>query len=928
MKYRIDVMRFREGRMTLNGWAIPKDGREDSLRFSVLKQEGGSLLELPFQYVPMLREDVAAALHANPMCGFDIQFDYERGASYLLRMEDQNGKRIGVRINESVIAKRDSVAHRKRERLLALCNMETVTVALDYLKENGLRALWKKSVHKLRGIQEDYDYPEWYEKTRPKEAELSAQAEPFLELKKRVMEEGVFLPVEDNAASSEGASPKESWKRPFPSFSIVVPAYNTPEKYLRMLFSSLEQQTYPNFELILADGSEPENRIVERVMKEYMERDKRFRYEALSENLGISENTNAALQLAKGDYIVLCDHDDEFSPDALYSVREAILAHPDAEFLYTDEDKVDFDGKALFEPHFKPDYDPDLLRTVNYICHLSVIRKDLLRRVMALHPAGLAFDPAYDGAQDYDFFLRCTEEATKTERKELLFWHRQRRSEEQGSEDIGTWKASVPDLQNSSLVERPEELDGQASAEGRKEAEGKLSERASAEGGSPAGISEAMRRKLLEGRFTSEHVIHIPHVCYHWRCHKNSTSANPESKLYAFSAGKRAVLAHEKRLGIAVENVVDGVTYGFYHTIFPRTEERVSVVIPNKDHIADLDQCIRSLLQRSMHRNLELIIVENNSTDSETFSYYEKIEHNPAYFMTDFEAGYEALLLERKKREEYRRTSRITITDTYETPVDKAVLSDISKVDIRIVRWEREFNYSAINNFGVRAAAGEYLLFLNNDVALINPGTITEMLGYLKRPDVGIVGARLLYEDNTVQHAGVVVGFGGIAGGAFIGTHERENSYMHRMMCAQDYSAVTAACLMTKKELFLAVGGFTEELAVAFNDIDFCMKIRREGRLCVYAPYALLHHYESKSRGLEDTPEKVKRFNNEIAVFASRWPAILKEGDPYYNPNLTLRKSNFALRDLSKEKPGEPYQLELDVEKQLREVEKAKRLHP
>ena len=227
------------------------------------------------------------------------------------------------------------------------------------------------------------------------------------------------------------------------------------------------------------------------------------------------------------------------------------------------------------------------------------------------------------------------------------------------------------------------------------------------------------------------------------------------------------------------------------------------------------------------------------------------------------------------------------------------------------MKWEREFNYSAINNFGVTFAKGEYLLFLNNDTEPIEPRFIEEMLGLCQRDDVGVVGARLLYQDDTIQHAGVVVGFGGIAGHTFIGLHKAENSYFHRAMSTQDYSAVTAACMMSKKSLFEEVGGFTEELAVAFNDIDYCMKVRAAGKLVVYNPYALLYHYESKSRGLEDTPEKIARFNREIRIFSERWPKILEEGDPYYNPNLTLRKSNFALRDLKKEAIGEPYKLEI-----------------
>jgi GT2 family glycosyltransferase len=231
--------------------------------------------------------------------------------------------------------------------------------------------------------------------------------------------------------------------------------------------------------------------------------------------------------------------------------------------------------------------------------------------------------------------------------------------------------------------------------------------------------------------------------------------------------------------------------------------------------------------------------------------------------------------------------------------------------NFRVVTWKEGFNYSAINNYGVSFAKGEYLLLLNNDTELIDGDSIKEMLGFCQREDVGIAGARLLYGDDTIQHAGVVIGFGGIAGHTFIGLHKAENSYFHRAMCAQDYSAVTAACLMTKKSVFDQVGGLSPELAVAFNDIDYCMKVRALGKLVVYAPYSCFYHYESKSRGLEDTPEKIARFNREVAIFIRKWPDIIQNGDPCYNPNLTLRKSNFALRDLLKEKIGEPYDLKI-----------------
>ena len=253
-------------------------------------------------------------------------------------------------------------------------------------------------------------------------------------------------------------------------------------------------------------------------------------------------------------------------------------------------------------------------------------------------------------------------------------------------------------------------------------------------------------------------------------------------------------------------------------------------------------------MKKSSYPNLEFIIVENNSTEEKTFAYYEKLQ------------------------------------------------KECSKV--QVYYYKGNFNYSKINNFGVQYAKGKYLLLLNNDTEMINDDCIEELLGYCTRSDVGIVGARLYYEDDTIQHAGVVIGFGGIAGHCFVQQPRGNTGYCHRIICAQDYSAVTAACMMVKRSVFEEVGGLTEELAVAFNDIDFCMKVRQKGYLVVYNPYAELYHYESKSRGLEDTPEKQERFHKEIQTFKTRWPEILKNGDPYYNPNLSLETQNFSLKRL------------------------------
>ena len=276
-----------------------------------------------------------------------------------------------------------------------------------------------------------------------------------------------------------------------------------------------------------------------------------------------------------------------------------------------------------------------------------------------------------------------------------------------------------------------------------------------------------------------------------------------------------------------------------------RGEPLVSIVIPNKDHVDDLKKCIDAIEQRSTYRNYEIIIVENNSVQQETFAYYESLVENP---------------------------------------------------HIQVLYWQEEFNYSKINNFGVAHTKGKYILLLNNDTELISPDFITQMLGYCQRKDVGIVGARLYFEDGTIQHAGVIVGIGGIAGHAFSAMDEQAGIYQLRTSVACDYSAVTAACLMISRETFDAVGGLDPEFQVAFNDVDFCLKVRKLGKLVVYVPQAKLYHYESKSRGKEDTVKKQKRFHSEMQLFQSRWVDILATGDPYYNMNLALDAFDFSVR--------------------------------
>ena len=531
-----------------------------------------------------------------------------------------------------------------------------------------------------------------------------------------------------------------------PKISIVIPLYKTPLNYLDELIQSIKAQTYSNWELCLSDGS-GENSPLISVLKKYEEKDERIKVVYNKRALQISENTNAALEIATGDFIAFADHDDLLAPNALYECVFELNEDQSIDVLYTDEDKIDMTGKEHFMPHFKPDFNIDMLCSVNYICHLFVIKKQILQEVGLLNSE-------FDGAQDYDFVLRCVEIASN--------------------------------------------------------------------------------------------IKHIPKILYHWRAHKDSTAENPESKNYAFEAGTRAIQAHYDRVGIKA-TVKQTIHKGIYRSKYILQDKPlISIVIPNKDHIDDLDKCITAIEEKSSYKNYEFIIVENNSTDQKTFEYYRELE------------------------EKCPRA--------------------------KVVYWKGQgFNYPAINNYGVECANGEYILFLNNDTEIVNEDCLEELLGYCMREDVGAVGARLYFEDGTIQHAGVIVGFGGIAGHAFVGFPHDALGYFGRIQMAQDYSAVTAACMMVKKTVFEEVEGFDERYAVAFNDVDLCMKIRQAGYLIVYNPYAELNHYESKSRGYEDTEEKVQRFNSEIMLFKTRWSEFLEKGDPYYSPNMTLDNCDFSL---------------------------------
>lgn len=598
-------------------------------------------------------------------------------------------------------------------RMLKKLSPYTIQKGFRYLKHYGPKEFWIR-LHE-RFEPEEVPYGPWYEAYVPDETALEKQRHHHFEYS--------------------------------PLISVAVPAYRTPEKFLAQMIDSLLAQTYGNWELCIANGS-PEDSAMKKVLEEYTKKDSRIRVSELTENKGIAGNTNAALEMAQGEFVGLLDHDDLLAPNALYEIVRALDEDRNLDAVYTDEDKVTTELDEHFQPHLKPDFNLDLLRSNNYICHFFVVRRSIVQKVGG-------FCQEFDGAQDHDFIFRCIE--------------------------------------------------------------------------------------------TAEKVGHIPEILYHWRTHKASTADNPASKMYAFDAGKRAIEAHLKRTG--TEGIVSHTPdLGFFRVKYPvQGQPLVSVIIPNKDEKETLKACIDSIREKTEYPNYEIIIVENNSTTDEIFQYYKELSQDPR---------------------------------------------------IRLLRWKKEFNYSAINNYGVRHANGEYLLFLNNDVTVITPGWIKELLGVCQRPEVGAAGVKLIYPDNTIQHAGCVIGLGGIAGHMFVDMPANRTGYLHKASILQDMSAVTAACMMMKRTAFEEAGGFTEKLSVAFNDVDLCLKVRKNHKLIVYDPYVQLYHMESKTRGAEDNKEKVRRFQEEIEYMRCQWIDILKKGDPYYNKNLSLTKWNYSLRPL------------------------------
>ncbi len=343
---------------------------------------------------------------------------------------------------------------------------------------------------------------------------------------------------------------------------------------------------------------------------------------------------------------------------------------------------------------------------------------------------------------------------------------------------------------------------------------------------------------------TPDKIKHIPKILYHWRMHDGSTALDADNKTWAYDAGQKALEAWIER-NQNHGKIMDTEIPGHYHVRFDVPQKPlISIIIPNKDHIDDLEFCLQSIENHSSYANYEVILVENNSEKKTTFYKYKEL------------------------RRRYP--------------------------NLRVVTWRKPFNYSAINNFGARKAKGEYLLFLNNDTEALDSYLLEEMLGQAVQPNVGAVGAKLYYEDGSFQHNGVIIGHSGVAGHALSGQSDINLNY--RVRTVHNVSAVTGACMMVPKKVFKEVGGFNENLPVAYNDVDLCLRIRQHGYWIVQNPFAVMYHYESRSRGYETTPEKQARFENDVRKMYGLWPDVLRTNDPFYNPNLDITKGTYQLR--------------------------------
>lgn len=587
-----------------------------------------------------------------------------------------------------------------------------------------------------------------------------------------------------------------------PLISVIVPCFNSQERYLKELLDSVLAQSYSHWELLLVDATCAISDVPAKCAEEYgrkLDQPSAIRHLPLGGEGNIVTNTNYGIEQAHGEFVAFLDHDDLLEPDVLYHYVEAINNHPNATLLYCDEDLFEKAGTYI-QPAFKSKINIDLLYSHNYVTHFLMVRR------AALLEEGLS-DDAVSGAQDYDVTLKMVRRALAS-------------SSTSSNVTNSSNLSSSTNLASTNLANLPnlplEALDNQ--------------------------------------------LIHIPRILYHWRIHEESTSTgNKDVKPYAERAGQIALQRHldARNIAACVETTDTPFVYRVRYALsaadtpHPIDDPIVSIVIPNKDHVDVLDACITSIIERSTFSQFEIIVVENNSINPETFEYYQRLpQYDPR---------------------------------------------------IRITQWPQKdgnFNYSALINFGASQAQGDYLLLLNNDTEVIMPDWIEEMVGYLQRPEVGVVGAKLYFRDHLTQHAGMEVGpFDAVVHVNQDFSSKREG-YLAKAVRPGNFSSVTGACQMVSHSLFDELSGYDEALAVGFNDVDFCLRVQQAGYLVTFTPYAELYHYEFVSRGREVAdPVKQARWEKERDFFMARWLEPFAHRDPYGNPNLKRNNAYYALGD-------------------------------
>jgi glycosyltransferase involved in cell wall biosynthesis len=567
---------------------------------------------------------------------------------------------------------------------------------------------------------------------------------------------------------------KESKKFKYkPLISIITPVYNPEKEYLIECIESVINQSYENWELCLVDDASTK-KYVTQILKYYQKKNQRIKVKFRKTNGHICRASNDALQMASGEYIGLLDHDDFLWPNALYEVVKLLNKKHHAQFIYSDEDKLDYDGKTHIEPFFKPDWSPDYLRSINYITHFAVLKKDLVEKVGG-------FRVGTEGAQDWDLFLRAT------------WW-----------------------LEKN--ISHCHPLD------------------------------------------PKNPIQHISTILYSWRKSSTSTASDKHARFvknYAYENQKKVLKDDLKRRNY--QGWVEPTEYlGLWRVRYKiKDNPLVSIIIPTKDKYEYINRCLKSILKKTTYKNYELVIVDTGSKEEKVWRLYEKV------------------------KKLYPQT--------------------------QILKWKKEFNFSAVCNFGAKKAKGEYYLFLNNDTEVITPDWIEGMLEHAQREKIGAVGARLLYFDSSIQHNGLILGNEknkikqekGFVSNYFRLAKPELNYGIFSLYIdtIRNYSAITAACLLVKRKTFISVGNFEENFRIAFNDIDFCLKLLKNKLFNLLNPSIALYHYESLSVGkVGDKKRDLNEFFNEIVKMKKKWGKFLIE-DKFFNKNLTLEGSFPKIRE-------------------------------